>query len=99
MAEGPEIRLALGSPPTARSRQPDGTASERREFEGMQMTDELERFRLDGRVAIVGGGSGGIGVRTCAALAGIGANVAIIGRSAARLDAAQRVVEKTGGRA
>jgi NAD(P)-dependent dehydrogenase (short-subunit alcohol dehydrogenase family) len=65
----------------------------------MQMTGELERFRLDGRVAIVGGGSGGIGVRTCAALAGIGANVAIIGRSAARLDAAQRAVEKTGGRA
>jgi gluconate 5-dehydrogenase len=65
----------------------------------MQMADELERFRLDGRVAIVGGGSGGIGVRTCAALAGIGANVAIIGRSAARLDAARRAVEKAGGRA
>jgi NAD(P)-dependent dehydrogenase (short-subunit alcohol dehydrogenase family) len=60
------------------------------------MTDELQRFRLDGRVAIVGGGSGGIGVRTCAALAGVGADVAIVGRSAARLDEARAAVEKSG---
>ena len=32
--------------------------------------DELQRFRLDGRVALVAGGSGGIGVRLCEALAG-----------------------------
>jgi len=37
--------------------------------------DELARFRLDGRVAVVAGGSGGIGVRTCAALAAVGARV------------------------
>jgi gluconate 5-dehydrogenase len=60
------------------------------------MTYELQRFRLDGRVAIVGGGSGGIGVRACAALAGVGADVAIIGRSAARLDEARAAVEKSG---
>ena len=60
------------------------------------MTDELQRFRLDGRVAVVGGGSGGIGVRACAALAGVGADVAIIGRSAARLDEARGAVEKSG---
>ncbi len=59
------------------------------------MTSELQRFRLDGRVAIVGGGSGGIGVRTCAALAGVGADVAIVGRSAARLDEARTAVEKS----
>ena len=35
--------------------------------------DELQRFRLDDRVAIVAGGSGGIGLRTCAALAAVGA--------------------------
>lgn len=63
------------------------------------MIDELERFRLDGRVAIVGGGSGGIGVRTCAALAGVGASVAIIGRSVARLGAAEDAVRGAGGRA
>jgi gluconate 5-dehydrogenase len=60
------------------------------------MTSELQRFRLDGRVAIVGGGSGGIGVRTYAALAGVGADVAIVGRSAARLDEARAAVEKSG---
>ena len=63
------------------------------------MTDELDRFRLDGRVAIVGGGSGGIGIRACEALAGVGSEVAIIGRSAARLNAARKAVEKAGSRA
>ena len=47
--------------------------------------DELRRFSLEGRVAIVAGGSGGIGIRTCAALAAVGARVAVIGRSAERL--------------
>src|SRR5438046_2707384 len=54
--------------------------------------DELERFRLDGRVAMVSGGSGGIGVSTCAALAGVGARVAIVGRSTERLAKAERAV-------
>src|SRR5258708_27171320 len=63
---------------------------------GPRMTYELQRFRLDGRVAIVGGGSGGIGVRTCAALAGVGADVAIVARSATRLDEARTAVEKSG---
>jgi len=63
------------------------------------LTDELQRFRLDGQVAIVGGGSGGIGVRTCAALARVGADVAIIGRSAERLDEARAAVHDSGGKA
>ena len=58
--------------------------------------DELGRFKLDGRVAIVAGGSGGIGARTCAALAGVGARVAVIGRSAERLAEAQDAVEAAG---
>jgi gluconate 5-dehydrogenase len=58
--------------------------------------DELERFRLDGRVALVSGGSGGIGVRACAALAGVGADVAIVGRTAQRLEKARTAVEETG---
>ena len=62
------------------------------------MTDELRRFRLDGRVAVVGGGSGGIGVRTCGALAAVGADVAIVGRSSARLDEACAAVQASGGR-
>jgi NAD(P)-dependent dehydrogenase (short-subunit alcohol dehydrogenase family) len=63
------------------------------------VTDELARFRLDGRVAIVGGGSGGIGLRTCAALASVGADVAIVGRSAARLDDACKAVADIGRKA
>jgi NAD(P)-dependent dehydrogenase (short-subunit alcohol dehydrogenase family) len=60
------------------------------------VTDELRRFRLDGRVAIVGGGSGGIGVRTCAALAAVGADVAIVGRSSKRLEEASSAVRECG---
>jgi gluconate 5-dehydrogenase len=63
------------------------------------VTDELERFRLEGRVAIVGGGSGGIGVRTCAALASVGADVAIVGRSAAGLEEATSAVAESGRKA
>ena len=61
--------------------------------------DELGRFRLDGRVAIVAGGSGGIGLRACAALAGVGAKVAVIGRSPERLADAGRAVEEAGSEA
>ena len=62
---------------------------------GVQPDDELQRFRLDGRAAIIGGGSGGIGIRTCAALAGAGADVAIVGLSSAALaDAARAVAER-----
>ena len=61
--------------------------------------DELGRYRLDGRVAMVAGGSGGIGVRLCGALAGVGANVAIVGRSAERLEAARQAVEEAGAKA
>jgi NAD(P)-dependent dehydrogenase (short-subunit alcohol dehydrogenase family) len=51
---------------------------------------ELDRFRLDDRVALVAGGSGGIGVRLCAALAAVGARVGIIGRRADGLEEARR---------
>lgn len=62
-------------------------------------TNELHRFRLDDRVAVVAGGSGGVGVRTCGALAGVGAKVAIIGRSEERLAEARKAVESAGGEA
>ena len=60
--------------------------------------DELSRFRLDGRVAMVAGGSGGIGVRVCAALAGVRAKVAVVGRSEEGLRAAREGVEAAGSR-
>jgi gluconate 5-dehydrogenase len=61
--------------------------------------DELARFRLDGRVTIVAGGSGGIGVRLCEAFAGVGAKVAIVGRSAEGLQRTREAVESAEGEA
>ena len=61
--------------------------------------DELKRFRLDDRVALVAGGSGGIGVRLCGALAAVGARLAVVGRSEAGLAAARKAVEKAGSAA
>jgi gluconate 5-dehydrogenase len=54
--------------------------------------DELERFRLDGRGALVAGGSSGIGLRIAQALAGVGAQVAISGRTAETLEEAVATV-------
>src|SRR4051812_4240093 len=53
-------------------------------------TDELERFRLDDRVAIVTGATGGIGSRLAQALARVGARVVVHGRDA------ERAAEMTG---
>jgi gluconate 5-dehydrogenase len=61
--------------------------------------DELHRFTLRDRVAVVAGGSGGVGIRTCGALAAVGARVAIIGRSEERLAEARTAVEDAGGEA
>ena len=61
--------------------------------------EELARFRLDGRVALVAGGSGGIGLRISQALAAVGARVAIVGQSTQRLEAAHAAVEAAGSTA
>jgi NAD(P)-dependent dehydrogenase (short-subunit alcohol dehydrogenase family) len=61
--------------------------------------DELSRFRLDGRVALVAGGSGGIGRHLCGALAAVGARVAAVGRSEELLGAAREAVEREGSEA
>jgi gluconate 5-dehydrogenase len=56
------------------------------------MIDELTRFRLDGRVAIVTGATGGIGSRLAEALARVGASVVVHGRDATRVgDVTQRL--------
>lgn len=58
-----------------------------------------ERAALEGKVAIVTGGSIGIGLSTAVALAGHGVRVALLGRSLARLEAARAEIEsRTGSR-
>src|SRR5579872_2933213 len=57
------------------------------------MTSPEKLFRLDGKVAVVTGGYGGIGEAICRGLAGMGAKVAVAGHSrekAATLAAALR---------
>lgn len=55
--------------------------------------------RLDGKVAIVTGGSRGIGRAIAIALAGEGASLVLAARSQAGLDEAAEQVRKSGGRA
>lgn len=61
----------------------------------MPITDELQRFRLDGRVAIITGATGGIGSRLSQALGRVGARVVVHGRDEARASAvAERLREE-----
>ena len=63
------------------------------------LTDELARFRVDGKVAVVSGGTGAIGSRLALALARTGARVAILGRSAEQATDLQREIESLGSEA
>ena len=55
------------------------------------MESPFDLFRLDGRVALITGGSGGLGQVFAHALASAGADIAILGR---RVEAAQAVVDE-----
>lgn len=59
----------------------------------------VDIFRLDDRVAIIPGGSGGIGSELARVLAGAGARVAIVGRSEERANETARKVEDAGSEA
>ena len=54
---------------------------------------------LDGKVAVVTGGSGGIGAATCRLLAANGAKVAVNGRAGAKIGAVVDTILSTGGEA
>ncbi|GII89922.1 SDR family NAD(P)-dependent oxidoreductase [Sinosporangium siamense] len=58
----------------------------------------LDRFRLDGKVAIVTGASSGLGVAFARGLAEAGADIAIGARRADRLGQTRALVEETGRR-
>jgi 2-deoxy-D-gluconate 3-dehydrogenase len=59
----------------------------------------MDRFRLDGQIAVVTGAGGGIGSAGALALAEAGADIALVGRNRAKLDAAAQAVKAAGRRA
>jgi gluconate 5-dehydrogenase len=63
------------------------------------MMDVAKLFRLDGRVALVTGGYGGIGSAVSRALAAAGASVAVAGRDGGKARVCARAIQETGGSA
>ena len=59
----------------------------------------VARFALDGQVAVVTGGGGGLGSAGALAMAECGADVALVARNRSKLEAAAADVENTGRRA
>ena len=58
----------------------------------------LDRMRLDGKVALVTGGSQGLGLGMARALAEAGADIALVARDAAKLQVAASEIEQLGRR-
>jgi NAD(P)-dependent dehydrogenase (short-subunit alcohol dehydrogenase family) len=61
------------------------------------MTNVLDRFRLDGRTAIITGIGPGVGEHVARAYAEVGANVVLAARTAAKLDALAAEINALGG--
>jgi gluconate 5-dehydrogenase len=60
------------------------------------MMGALDRFSLEGRVALVPGGGGAIGAALAEGLASVGCRVAVTGRTTERLDAAVQRITASG---
>jgi NAD(P)-dependent dehydrogenase (short-subunit alcohol dehydrogenase family) len=58
----------------------------------------LDLFRLDGQVALITGGAGGLGSAMARAFAEAGADIALVGRTRSALEAVQRQVTERGRR-
>src|SRR3954468_9604754 len=58
--------------------------------------DAVDRFRLDGAVAVVTGAGGGIGRAGSVAFAQAGADIAVVGRNRSKLEETARAGEQTG---
>ena len=65
---------------------------------GMDSRGILDRFRLDGRVAVITGASSGLGVVFAQAFAQAGADVALGARRVDRLQSTSSLVEQAGRR-
>jgi len=64
------------------------------------MTENMPTYPdLAGKVALVTGGSGGIGAATCQLLAANGAKVAVNGRDEVKIDAVVDAIQSAGGEA
>ncbi|MCF8491777.1 MAG: SDR family oxidoreductase [Rhodospirillum sp.] len=62
----------------------------------MSIARTIDTFRLDGRHALITGGSKGLGAGCAEALAGAGANVTVVGRSQTDLDAVAQAIRAQG---
>src|SRR5215218_8125280 len=95
-AAGAAASIDVGSSPAAHWPRSQRTPRKR----SHAMTENVPTYPdLQGKVALITGGSGGIGAATCRLLAANGARVAVNGRDEAKIDAVVEEIRSAGGEA